>query len=133
MNHEKENSHILLVDDELSVLMFLQEWLGLHDFTVTAFQDSEQALQAFIDNSQQYDLVLTDHSMPKLDGLCLAKEICKIHQDIPIIMASGYSDTIDVHQAPAIHLIDKPFETQKLLLLINQLISQPYVLQAASH
>jgi len=61
---------------------------------VTALADATDALALFSRDPSQFDLVITDQSMPKLTGLHLAQKPLKIRRDIPIILCTGHSDSV---------------------------------------
>lgn len=93
------NERILFVDDEESIAVFAQKMLETLGYTVRYETDSKEALEAFRDNPQGYDLVITDQTMPRLPGSELSKELMKIRPDIPIILCTGYSSMISEQKA----------------------------------
>jgi PAS domain S-box-containing protein len=86
--------HILLVDDEPLVVEVLQEMLEQQGYRVTTADGSLNALEVFRKEPQDFDLVITDMTMPKLTGDRLSQEIKKIRADIPIILCTGYSNKL---------------------------------------
>jgi len=54
----------------------------------------EHSLEIFRQNSDQYDIVITDHNMQKLTGFQLCKKLLEVRKKIPIILASGYKENI---------------------------------------
>ena len=86
---------ILLVDDEIDILELEKEMLAMHGYRVTVFSDSHEALACFKQNTQQFDLVITDMTMPKLTGMELARQIHALNPQVPILVCSGYSDLIE--------------------------------------
>jgi two-component system cell cycle sensor histidine kinase/response regulator CckA len=86
--------HILLVDDEPLVIEVLQEMLEMQGYRITTADGSQKALEAFRNAPRDFDLVITDMTMPKLTGDRLSQEIKKIRTDIPIILCTGYSDKL---------------------------------------
>jgi PAS domain S-box-containing protein len=86
--------HILLVDDETLVIEVLQEMLELQGYRITAADGGIKALETFRNTPMDFDLVITDMTMPKLTGDRLSQEIKKIRTDIPIILCTGYSDKL---------------------------------------
>jgi CheY-like chemotaxis protein len=59
---------------------------------VTVFGNSSDALEMVRATPQRYDLVITDHAMPKMTGLEMVKEMQKIRKDIPVILVTGVLD-----------------------------------------
>jgi PAS domain S-box-containing protein len=93
--HEK----ILLVDDEKSIVQMEKKMLERLGYKVTAMTDSVEALKAFKNNPKDFDLIITDMTMPNMTGDQLAKEMITIRDDIPIIISTGYSERINEKQA----------------------------------
>ena len=68
-------------------------------YTVYPFQDSTRALETFLKHSQDYDLIITDMTMPIMMGDVFAKNAKLIRPDIPIIMCTGFSEIMDEDKA----------------------------------
>ena len=90
---------ILLVEDEELQLLSYQDMLERMGYRVTARASSQEALSAFEADPNGVDLVITDHSMPKMTGLKLAEAILGIRPDIPIILCTGFSETVSAEEA----------------------------------
>ncbi|UCH96244.1 MAG: response regulator [Candidatus Aminicenantes bacterium] len=121
------NEWVLFVDDE-NILVGLGEdmlqKLGYHVVTKT---NSIKALEAFRAAPDQFDLVISDQTMPNLTGLQLAKEIKKIRADIPIILCSGFSEAIneDNYRSQGISaFLMKPIVKRELALTIRQVLDE---------
>lgn len=71
-------------------------------YKVSVRTSSVEALEAFKTNSDQFDMVLSDMSMPNMTGDQLAGEIKKIKPDIPVIICTGFSERINRDNAEAI-------------------------------
>jgi len=93
---------LLLVDDEESVVRLEKQMLERLGYKVVAQSSSIDALELFKANPDNYDLVVTDMTMPKMTGDKLAKEILSIRSDIPVIICTGFSERINKEQAEAI-------------------------------
>ncbi len=89
-----EHERILLVDDELFFLDALKEHLEHLNYDVVGFQSSMSALNSFGEHPEYFDLVITDQTMPKMTGVQLIAEIRRIREDIPIILCTGFSETV---------------------------------------
>ncbi|GAB6175298.1 hypothetical protein JCM16814_01890 [Desulfobaculum senezii] len=85
---------ILVVDDEQSMVDVLQQMLEDLGYTVHTTTDSHHALTLFATHSADYDLVISDQTMPRMTGERLAEELVAIRADIPIIISTGFSDRI---------------------------------------
>ncbi len=111
------DSTILLVDDEPMLVNLTKDMLGVLGYKVEEFVDCEEALKRFGENPDQYDLILTDYGMPRMNGKQLIKEIKKIRPDIPAILVTGYGDSPnkDNEDSRTIKaLLEKPFELEEL-------------------
>jgi len=116
--------NILCVDDEQSLVTLMKEILEDQGHHVTAFTDSEMALLNFKEQPNQYDLVITDQTMPKLTGAEMAKAMIQIQENILIILCSGYSENFDKTDAEIIGVmayLEKPLDIKFLFELINKL------------
>jgi len=86
---------ILLIDDEPALAEVGQLSLQKLGYAVTARTSSVEALELFRRKSHEFDVVITDLTMPNMTGIELAKEIRAIRSDIPIILCTGFSDQIN--------------------------------------
>lgn len=96
------SEHLLLVDDEPSIAKMGCRLLESLGYKVTSRTSSSEALELFKAKSQQFDLVLTDMTMPFLTGDELAVEMRKIKPDIPIIICTGYSSKMSEIEAKSL-------------------------------
>ncbi len=111
------DEHILLVDDDPQVVMLSEEILKGLGYQVTKFSDSLAALENFRLYHHQYQLLITDQTMPKLTGRNLVKEIRTIRPDFPAILYTGFSKRIDRDQALKEGIndyLEKPLSLYKL-------------------
>ena len=95
----KGTERILFVDDEKAGVDAIHPMLEGLGYKVTARTSSVEALEAFRNKPQGFDLVITDMTMPNMTGKDLAKEIMSIRSDIPIILCTGFSEKIDEKRA----------------------------------
>jgi CheY-like chemotaxis protein len=82
---------ILFIDDEEDLVYAGQKMLKRLGYEPTVFQNSLEALEAFRAGPDQFDLIITDQSMPHMTGTELAREAQRIRPGIPIILCSGFS------------------------------------------
>ncbi len=85
---------ILFVDDEAPIVKMEGQTLEGLGYTVSIRTSSIEALELFRSTPDDFDLVITDMTMPKMSGDKLAVELMKIRPDIPVILCTGYSKTI---------------------------------------
>jgi CheY-like chemotaxis protein len=97
--YEEENlpsgtESILFVEDELPIAKMGGQILEGLGYRVTVCTSSVEALELFRSKPKDFDLVITDMTMPKMTGDVLATELMKIRFDVPIILCTGYSNKI---------------------------------------
>ena len=121
------SERILLVDDEAAIAKLeklMLERLGYH---VTSRLNSIEALEAFKAQKDDFDLVITDMSMPHMTGDQLAKELISIQPDIPVIICTGFSEKMDEEKAKEIGvkgLLMKPVVKAELTKMIRKVLDE---------
>lgn len=83
---------VLLVDDEKSIIALERQALNRLGYQVTSYTSSIEALEAFRANPDEFDLIITDMTMPKMPGDKFAAELIKIRADIPVLLCTGFSE-----------------------------------------
>ncbi len=109
--------HILLVDDQESVLAMLTRLLERLGYAVTAQTSAADAIRAFDDDPEGFDLVITDLTMPDMTGDALAAEVHKRMPETPVILCTGHTDTMGEEACERIGvqgLVRKPIAVQHL-------------------
>ncbi len=104
--------HILLVDDEKPVIAIEKRLLSRLGYQVTCCNGSMDALEMFTADPDRFDMVISDIAMPKMSGDKLADELLKIRPEIPILLCTGFSETMTVEKMAAAGvkgLLIKPF------------------------
>ncbi|MBI9084867.1 MAG: response regulator [Desulfobacterales bacterium] len=96
------DERILLIDDEPSIVKMMQPMLERLGYRVTARTSSIEALEAFNANPDQFDLLLTDMTMPQMTGLELTKRVKQIRPNIRTVICSGFSEYINEKKAKEI-------------------------------
>lgn len=115
---------VMVVDDELMVVKLLNEILTSYHYYVDTYCDSADALTAYKSNPQDYDLIITDHTMPKMTGAELSQNILRLNPDQPIILCTGYSDYIDEEKAEELGIaafMHKPLDHSELMHTVDLL------------
>ncbi len=90
---------ILFVDDELSIVKMVRKMLERLGYKVETAITPQDALERFRLNSDHFDLVITDMTMPQMTGVNLSEKIMGIRPDIPVIICTGHSVLIDEERA----------------------------------
>ena len=119
------NENILIVDDEESIAILMQEILTDYGYQTTITTDSTEALSLFKTNPDKFAMLITDQTMPKLTGLQLITQIREIKPNLPVILCSGFSDKINGEEAEIknIHYFNKPVEFGKLNKKVASLLN----------
>jgi two-component system, cell cycle sensor histidine kinase and response regulator CckA len=102
---------ILVVDDEVPVLSMMQQHLHKLGYRVTTRADSLAALETFRADPAKFDLIITDHTMPSLQGSELAEKLGEIRHDLPVILMTGLNQPPNFDGsvfAPLRSVISKP-------------------------
>ena len=86
---------ILFIDDEKSLVQLGCQRLKRLGYKVEATTSPIEALEIFLSNPDQYDLIVTDLTMLQMTGDKLVKEILEIRPDLPVILCTGFSEKID--------------------------------------
>lgn len=90
---------VLVVDDERALALLLTEMLESLGYTVTTTTDPLHAWEIFKADPTGFDLIMTDQTMPGLRGLKLAEKIREARPDLPVILCTGFSETMTPEQA----------------------------------
>ena len=90
---------ILFIDDEKALVNLGRQILGRLGYSVISRTSSSEALELFRKNPNQFDVIVTDMTMPNMTGIDLAKKLMKIRSDIPIILCTGFNEKIDEAKA----------------------------------
>ncbi|MCD6585722.1 MAG: response regulator [Desulfobacteraceae bacterium] len=93
------NERILFIDDEISIMDLGRQVLEQLGYQVKTRSSSIEALELFKNFPDDFDLVITDMTMPYMTGAKLAEELMHIRPDIPIILCTGFSQSINEDQA----------------------------------
>ncbi|MBU0995442.1 MAG: response regulator [Proteobacteria bacterium] len=116
---------ILFVDDEKDLVDIGKELIGSLGYKVTATSNSMEALKIFTNQYKEFDLVITDMTMPDMTGEILAKNILTIRPDMPIILCSGFTDATVYKKVKAIGVreyVMKPFNLPDIAKVIRKVL-----------
>lgn len=119
---------ILLVDDEAYFLEVVYENLKMLGYDVQSYQRSLEALQAFNDHPHEYDLLITDQTMPEMTGVQLIQEVRKVDSTLPIILCTGFSEVVTKQSASYYGInsfLMKPVNIHDLAGAVAEILSQP--------
>jgi signal transduction histidine kinase/ActR/RegA family two-component response regulator len=86
--------HILFVDDELPLTNLVSRMLSKIGYHVTTCNHPADALTLFRHHPEQFDLIISDVTMPEMGGHEMAREMLKIRPDLPVLLCTGHSESI---------------------------------------
>lgn len=120
-----DKSRILVVDDEDALRIVLSSELASSGYDVTSASDGEEAVT--IIQNKQFELVLLDIKMPKMDGFEVLKFIKKNFPTVKVIMLTGFADlknAIESKKHGAEDFVSKPYDLVDLLTTIERVLSE---------
>lgn len=120
---------IMVVDDEEKIINITNEVLVKYGYNVITCNNSMFALQEFEKDSEKYELIITDMTMPHMNGIELAKKVLEIRPDIPIILCSGYSELInkEIAEKMGLHYFPKPIVMSDLVRTTRKILDKVQV------
>lgn len=119
---------ILVVDDDADFVEMYHSLLSQHGYQVTTFTRGADALECFRNNAAMFDVVITDHIMPGMSGLELAKRLLEIRPDIPILLSTGLGrqdSRASVAEAGIRERLFKPTPLPQLIAAIRRAVGKP--------
>ncbi|MDF7805914.1 response regulator [Pontiellaceae bacterium B12219] len=117
---------VLFVDDDATVLSMGREILESFGYTVVTARNGRRALETFKRNPADFDVLVTDYSMPEMNGHELIKATLNVRNDIPTILCSGYMEKVDGEDLQALGhaaYIAKPTDWKELNRTIQKQIN----------
>jgi CheY-like chemotaxis protein len=113
-------THILMAEDEDLVALTLSAILESHDYRVTVTHDGQQALEAAAKDPP--DLLVTDLLMPVMQGRELIAHLRQSYPNLPVVVMTGFSDSIPAEDPGRLVVVLKPFSTGALVRAIQALL-----------
>lgn len=117
---------ILIIDDEPAIVQFLKDGLEANMYAVESANDGERG--AFLGRTGNYDLIILDYMLPKLNGAEVLAEIRREKRHVPVLMLTVKSELKDKSEIFALGADDyltKPFLFDELLLRVRALLKRP--------
>jgi len=121
------NEQILFVDDEEAIRKIAKANFKRYGYGVVLRKNGIEALEEFKKNYNQFDIIITDMNMPGMAGDVFLTEVKKINSDIPIILCTGFSDTMTEEKASSMGIsayMMKPVQMDDLCLKIRQVFDR---------
>ena len=122
-----QGQRILMVDDEAVLMGMYQRLLKALKYEGTVVTSPEEAISLVRKNPALYDLVITDLTMPGMNGLEVAREIREIRANLPIILVTGYQGTMTKPQmkdAGICELVEKPISMATLATVLRGILGK---------
>jgi CheY-like chemotaxis protein len=117
----------MYVDDEEALVFLMSRVLQRSGYRVTGVATPEQALQLLAQQPNEFDVVVTDLSMPGMSGFDLASAIKDIRADLPVIITSGYVRSEDRDTAKELgvrELVLKPDTVEELAQVLERVLER---------
>ena len=119
--------NILVVDDEISLVEITKIRVEDLGYTATATVSSKQAVELFLSDPAAFDLVITDQTMPEMTGEEMARRILQVRPDMPIMLCTGYSVSMDSELAQKMGIkayLMKPVSKLELATTIRRVLDE---------
>lgn len=119
------NESILFVDDEEFITDMIEKMLKRLGYKVVTKTNPGEALELFQTKPDQFDLIITDMTMPQMSGVKLSEKLKELRSDIPVIICTGHSPLIDEEKAKSIGIagfIMKPVVTKDIAQIIRKVL-----------
>src|ERR1700755_1054143 len=116
---------ILIIDDEKAIRKTLSEILSFEGYKIDEASDGEEGLKKF--REKNYDVVLCDIKMPKLDGIEFLQKAGEVNGDVPIIMISGHGNietAVEAVKKGAYDYISKPPDLNRMLITLRNALDK---------
>ena len=116
---------LLVVDDEAVIARVVSEQLRRLGYAVTSVNDPEDALELVAEDPEDFDLLLTDLQMPRMDGVELAARVGRIRPELPVVLSTGNRWSIPASTARAAgirEIVDKPFRIEELAHVLRAVL-----------
>jgi CheY-like chemotaxis protein len=121
------HERILFVDDEEALVEMGEDILVELGYEVVGRTNSREALAHFRLDPSRFDLVITDQTMPDMAGTELASDLLAIRPDIPIILSTGFSHTVDEESARAVGIkgfVAKPLTRNEIAKTVRKVLDE---------
>ena len=121
------SERILFVDDDNSLAEMGKLMLEKLGYKVTVRTSSIEALEVFRKTPNKFDLVITDQTMPNKTGTQLTRELLRIRPDIPVILCTGFSETVNKENFKALGIrafVMKPIVKNDIAKTIRKVLEE---------
>jgi PAS domain S-box-containing protein len=121
---------VLLVEDEESIMSVAQSMLESLGFEVIEACNGKEALEMYRKNAREIDMVLTDIGMPVMNGYTLIRELKTLSPQLPIIVSSGFGDTMVTSKIPKeaiAEMVSKPYNFDHMREVLKRVVESAHL------
>jgi CheY-like chemotaxis protein len=118
---------ILVVDDEAPMRLIIQRTLEMGNYRVVLASGGAEAVAIYAERGGEFAAVITDMTMPMMDGLETINALRALNPKLPVIGASGLASTVYGPKLARLgirHILPKPFSGQELLIMVQKLLEE---------
>ncbi|WP_375709960.1 ATP-binding protein [Bradyrhizobium sp. Ce-3] len=119
---DRTSASVLIVEDNAEVGKFAADTLTQLGCTCVLAENATHALEELAITPDRFDLVFTDVVMPGMSGIELAEEIRRQGLDLPIVLASGYSQVLSQQGSGGFELLQKPYSAEQLARVLHKAV-----------
>jgi CheY-like chemotaxis protein len=120
-----DGEKILYVDDEPALCRLVEHSLARCGYKGVTRADPVEALKLFLEDPFSFSAVITDFTMPKMSGLELVSEIHKVVPQLPVVITTGFTGSVDVEAVKlsgVVEVLAKPFTMQRLAECLHRVV-----------
>ncbi len=118
---------VLLVDDEEPIVDVGRQMLESLGYRVEAFTSSPAAFQAFQDDPDGFDLVITDMTMPSMTGIEMVRKVLALRPGLPIVLCTGFSELMDSERSKMLGVSEfamKPLVKSEMARIVRRALDR---------
>jgi CheY-like chemotaxis protein len=116
---------VLVVDDEVLLRRAASRLLTSMGCTVTEASTGAEAVARVMERPSRFGLVLMDYTMPEMNGAEASRRLAAIAPDVPVVLSSGYADSVPGVLPPGVRLLPKPWDLAALQALVRETKLRP--------
>jgi DNA-binding NtrC family response regulator len=120
-----QGQHVLCVDDDPAMVLMMEMLLQRAGYRVTVFEEPLAALAAARVDPREFDVVVSDFNMPRMNGMELAQALARLAPGLPIIITSGFISDEMRQRAGELHvaLLQKEYTLERLAGLVHAVLA----------
>ncbi len=115
---------ILVVDDEASIREITRTTLESYNYSVLTAADGAEAVATYATHGVKIGLIVTDLTMPYLDGAAMIRAIQRLNPKVKVIAVSGLNHDGDILKQPTVTFLQKPYTSETLLKTVHEMVTR---------